>query len=666
MLAYSTTAFTFGLVLLNLVGLALAAHRLIGNYALSRVAAPVAFALAAFFCEHFVGFGNLGWCWPLTTAAAAWLVIRDRSVLRRHWRIEAAFVVSFAWVLAWRVVYPGIGPSSEKIGDLAMIASYLPGHRLPPQDAWFPPFPFDVYYSFQHYAAALLGRIFDLGPGLTYNVAFCVLVSLTITAAAVFAYTTCRSALGTLLVVLAFAAGGTGATLPVHFMQKAPQLYSSMRFIGGTATPERADTPFGQALTAMAAEPADRRLELPSETFAYLLSLGDYHPPLSGFYLLMVAMMCFALIERGEETRASQAILAASPALCAVANGWTLPLQLALVLAWVAYRVRRGSAPDWKMLAGGFLGAAVLCYPFLSSFAYRSADYAVHLRLVRPGEHTPLLLGAILVYPIVAAIVLPLVFGERRRWIVWAAGFWLALLVGSELFYIDDVYSGPFNRFNTTLKWWPWIQAGALLTAGAYAMRSGSRVLRYATIATLLLVSAFAGDMANHLVHGTRAEFGRLDGAAWVTSDPIELILLEYLKAQPPGIVLQRLEAGAFTPAPALVLFAGQTAFLGWPEHEKLWRGQRADVDVRAREVAAFYAGTLPDSVDWLLQHHIDHVLWLKTERDLPSGTFDRINEAIRPAYFWREYYRAGDFRVGVWSRIASDDARIAAVSAGR
>jgi hypothetical protein len=59
----------------------------------------------------------------------------------------------------------------------------------------------------------------------------------------------------------------------------------------------------------------------------------------------------------------------------------------------------------------------------------------------------------------------------------------------------------------------------------------------------------------------------------------------------------------------------------------------------------------MADSADWLVQNQIAHVLWLKTEAKLPTGTFDRIDQQIRPAYFWREYYRVGDFRVGVWSR---------------
>ena len=651
MLAPLTTAFTVGLVIFNLTGLTVAGYLVVGSYPLAKVAAPVAVALLAFFCEHFVGWGRLAWCWPLTTAASAWLVIRHRDLVRKQWRLEAAFLLSFAWVLAWRMAYPSLGASSEKIGDLAMIASYLPGDRLPPQDAWFPPFPFDTYYSFQHYAAALLGRVFDLGPGLTYNLAFCLLVALTTTAAAVFAFTVCKRVAGTALVVLAFAAGGTGATLPIHFMMSDPQLHSSMRFIGGSATVKFADTSFGRSLVAAAVDDTAPRLELPSETFAYCLSLGDYHPQMSGFFLLMLALLCLASIESGAETRASQAVLAATPMLCTIANGWALPLQLALVLAWIAYRVRQARPPDWRLVSAGFLVAAVLCHPFLSTFSSHSAEMGVMFRPVRAGEHTPIVLGAIQLYPMVVAAVLPLLFGERRRWIVWSSGLWLVLLVFSEVVFVEDVYSGSFNRFNSTLKWWPWIQAGVLLTTGAYGLQSASRALRYSTIVLLSLVSLFAFDLTRALLAGSRQEFGRLDGAAWITNDGVERALLEFLQAQPRGIVLQRLEAGAFTPAPALVLFAGQTAFMGWPEHEKLWRGRRVDIDVRARDVASFYAGEMTDSARWLLNNRIDHVLWLKTEGKMAAGTWHRIQSQIRHAYFWRESYRADEFRVGVWSR---------------
>jgi uncharacterized membrane protein len=652
MIAHLTTAVTVTLVFVNLVGLALLTRRLAGSYVLARAASPVAFALALFFLEHFVGLGTLCWAWPIATAAAAWRIARERDVVAAHWPTEAVFLAGFGWAFAWRFAFPGLGASSEKIGDLAMISTYLPGHRLPAMDAWYPPYPFDMYYAFQHYAAALLGRIFGLSPGFTYNLAFAVVIALTITAAAGFVASICASRVRASLVVFAFVAGGTGATIPVHFMVREPYLWASMRFIGGSATRQFADTPVGKAVVAATVNPSTTPMTLPSETFAYLLWLGDYHPMLSGFFLLALALLCIGLIESGESARGPYAVLAATPVLCLVANGWTLPLQAALVATYILSRVFGRERPDWREIAAGVAGAFILCQPFLARFAYHSADYGVRLRVVPPAEHTPVALGLVLLYPTIVAIVLPLVAGERRRWLVWSSILWLGLLAASEVFYIDDIYGGTYNRFNTTLKWWPWIQAGALLTAGAYAVQSASRVLRWTVVAVLVAVSTFGWDQARVFATSPKPELGQMDGAGWITSDAIEKAVFEYLKAQPRGIVLQRVEKGAFTPAPGLTLLAGHVAFLGWSEHEKLWRGQRADVEIRAKEVRAFYSGALPDSVTWLTMNGIDHVLWLRSEINMPPGTFDRIDQALRGGYYWREFYRNREFRVGIWSRI--------------
>ncbi|HEX8032120.1 MAG TPA: DUF2298 domain-containing protein, partial [Vicinamibacterales bacterium] len=299
MLGLATTALTIALIYVNLLALGLGALRWTSSYALARVATPAALVLALFFVEHFVGLGRLGWVWPLTTAAAVWVVVTRRALVVEHWGTEALFFLGLAWALLWRMSFPGIVGSSEKIGDLAMIASYMPGVRLPPQDAWYPPYPFDIYYGFQQYGAALLGRIFALPAGTAYNLAFCVLIALTITAAGAAAYAICRSVRGTALVLAAFAIGGTGATIPSQFMFKKPEIYSSMRFIGDTARPQLVDTRFGGWLVAKAQVPDREVVKLPSETFAYLTYLGDYHPPLSGFYLLMLALLCIALVEAG-------------------------------------------------------------------------------------------------------------------------------------------------------------------------------------------------------------------------------------------------------------------------------------------------------------------------------------------------------------------------------
>ncbi len=652
MMNHFSTLLAAALILLNLTGLTILACRWwLRDYLLSKVVAPVVVCLGCFFLEHFHGLGTVAWLWPLTSFVSALLIWRNLDLLRKNWIIEAVQAAGFGYAFAWRFCLPNVDASSEKLADLAMISSYRPGTTLPPVDAWLPPYRFDVYYSFQHYASSLLGRIFSLEPGITYNLGFCVMISLTVTAAAGAAFLISKRRWAAALATFAFLLGGTGASIPVHLMMDHPSLHSSMRFIGGTATPERATTPVGQWLIKVSQVPAKDALELPLETFSYLASLGDYHPPLSGFLLLAIALLCVALIENEVETRWTQAVLAGSVPLTLVANSWSLPLQGLLLAAWVAYRLWRRQSPDWRLLTIGLAVTTGLVFPCLSRFALRAQDYSLMIRPVPASEHTPLLLGSIVLYPIVVLVLAQLAFGERRPAALWLCGFWIALLLFSEFLYVDDVYSGKFNRFNSTLKWWPWIYAGVLLSLGALNLVSKRKLCRYTTLAVLCVVSLYAGDLALHLIRVPKRDIGRLDGTAWVTSDGIERAILEFLKSRPPGVVLQRLDTGAFTYAPAITLFAGQTAFMGWPEHEKLWRGWRADIELRNREVQQFYRGDLSDPAGWLKVNQIDHVLWLKNDAKMPAGTFDRLNAQIGQDYYWREFYVAGDFHVGVWSR---------------
>ena len=160
------------LLLVNLAGLSLVAYGFSRSWLLARAASPLLVAIP-FFLEHFFGFGALSRVWPLTTIVSIALIAGHWQLLRTHWRIEAVFHAAFAYALAWRYSFPDIYASSEKICDVTFVANYIHGERLPPVDRWLPPFPFDMYYSMQHYAAALLGRILTLRrePRITWRFA---------------------------------------------------------------------------------------------------------------------------------------------------------------------------------------------------------------------------------------------------------------------------------------------------------------------------------------------------------------------------------------------------------------------------------------------------------------------------------------------------------------
>jgi hypothetical protein len=364
----------------------------------------------------------------------------------------------------------------------------------------------------------------------------------------------------------------------------------------------------------------------------------------------MLALLAIAMIEAGEAVRPAYAVLAATVPLTIACNAWDLPLQVVLVGAYLFYRAWIDKPVDWKALSIGGASAALLIYPFLARFAPHAGDLHNALRLVPRGLHTPPVGGLLVFYPLLAILALSLIWGERSSQSLAFCAIWVALLAASEFLFIDDVYGGQFERFNTALKWWAWIYSGTLLTVGASNLRSPSRVCRWGTAAVLVLISAYSVDLYANLVNVPKAHFGQLDGAAWLRDDPAQRAILELLSNQPDSVVLQRLPDRSYIPAPALIVFAGQTPFLGWANHEDIWRGYRADIDRRLADIGQFYSGELPEAASWLEQNRIQHILWLADENKLPAGTFEKIDQQIHGRYFWNDFSTQPGARAGLWS----------------
>jgi len=629
-------------VALNLVGLSLAAHRLFRDYAVARVWSPVVLVITLFFVEHGVGLGGLTIAGYVTTALSLVLIVRDRKTLLHHRKVEAAFFGSFAYAFAWRYYFPDLdGTHSEKLTDLGFILNYSRGDRLPPVDCWFPPYPFHMYYALQHYGAALLGRLVNVEPGVAYQYGFCTLVALTFTAGWHTASQLCRNRRALALVLVAFLIGGTGASVLLPVMKNSHYTWDSMRFIGGSATFQQVTTGFGKRLLKASGVPENDAQELPIETFGYLIHLGDYHPPLSGFLFLGAALACIVALEQ-RNSILLQGLLAATVPLALASDAWVAPLQGAMVLTWVGHRLWNRLAVDWLALIGGGLLATLALAPFLFHFFRNTSGARMAFRLVPWDLHTPPLLAAILLAP--AFIVLAVSFFDEGHPLHRPlAVFWITCFVLSEVIYVDDLYSGKYTRFNTTLKWWGWTYAGALLTTASRNLHSPSRVCRFATIGALLLSCFYAWDLGKHFYSVPKPHAGQLHGAATITDDPAMERIIAYLRLHPPSAVLQRLDRGSYTLIPGAIMFAGHNAFLGWPDHERVWRGSMPEIGHRETEVRSFYDGTLPGAADWLRVNRVQHVLWLSADHAAHPGVWEKRNQELAEDFEWHD--------IGVWSR---------------
>jgi uncharacterized membrane protein len=159
-------------------------------------------------------------------------------------------------------------------------------------------------------------------------------------------------------------------------------------------------------------------------------------------------------------------------------------------------------------------------------------------------------------------------FEERPALALAALGIFLFLV--PEVVYIIDSYGERLHRMNTVFK--SYIQAWTLLAAALptlVTLLSRRLAVRVAVVAALALVALpHPGSLLLRQFSG--APLG-LDGLSWMPAD--DRVLVEELRRQPRGTFLIEAVGGAYSEFGRLSANSGVPAYLGWENHELVWRG---------------------------------------------------------------------------------------------
>lgn len=649
---------------LLLASLTLVALRWLPLPGLARAVALLALTTLLFALEHGVGLGSLLPVLPLALAAAAgFLWVRGRRLGYPSGFVagEAVFLAALVYGALWRHFFPGIVDVLDQISDFGLIAAYLRGETLPPVDPWLPAQQLDYYYGFQHYAAALFGRLFGAGPGYVFNGAPVVLAAVVVALAWDFLRAFPLRTWQRLLVLAVFVLGGTGLAPFFHLLVEPSQLdgpwselIASSRFVGWFGA-EQASA-LGQWL--LGSNPAAKPLWLPIETFGFQYLIGGYHAPLSGFLLLVLALTAMAWIERLPERRPLlEFILGASTTLTLACHAWIFPLHALLVGGWKLWDLARRPPGDWRVLpreltwlAAGAFAVLLLLLPYLAGLA----DHGKGLSLdtVRAKQRTPLWQFLLLFWPLFALSALALLGRPRRALAALVVCVFLPLLVGFEFVTAaDPAFRGNHLRFNPALKWWGWIFTGLLLAGAAAALAARQRWVRAATVVVLLAVGSYAVDVVRWWGALDRSLAGQWDGLAIYGDDPAQRRVIEVLAAAPQGTVLQALYDERPIDSGIYAGFALQRSVLGVPWILRGWRDGLTDVPALAAEVQSFYAGTHPAPLDFLRATDARYVLWMRREEKARPEVWATLQAALAPAYVWLEYSGEPGTHVGLWRR---------------
>jgi uncharacterized membrane protein len=551
---------------------------------------------------------------------------------------------AFMYAAMWRFPFPSIDGSSEKIPDLMYITSYMAGTGIPAKDYWCAPYASIQYYSFQHYAASLLGRSFGISPGLTYNYAICLLMALIVTTGIGVICTISRLSWVRILCSAALVVGGSGVSGIIHFLLKDVTLWSSMRFIGSVQCDV---SPVGIWINSYSARYP--RMQLPGEPLSYSIYLGDYHAPLAGLYLLFVAVLVLSQYHLlpGKDNNVLLAIAGATIPWCLVSNTWSMPLQGLLVGSWTLFQLVNRSI-NKQQIAALLLGGIIILFSllsYLSKFIPATSGYNATMKLVAMSEHTPPLLLVLFLFPVVVSCSLGIFC--RNTSVAWAALFWVGIFAFCEFVYIDDVYSGQYDRFNSTLKWWPWLQAGVTCSLAPLVLSYSRRFwIKCIVAAAIGYPCFFVVDLARYWWNCPKIAQGVLTGDAFITSNPEANSLYSHLKELPVGLTIERPEGASFTNTTALSIMAGKPCWLGWLGHEQLWRGYSPELAQRSDKIIAFYSGKSSE-VEWLWANHIKYILWFKQQDVEPQRI--TLSTLLMDHYTWVETFKTAGRSTGYW-----------------
>jgi len=581
---------------------------------------------------------------------------------RKEWRSvligEAIFLAIAAVIIFIRLDHPQIS-FTEKPMDLGILASLLRADGFPPPDMWLAGEVLPYYYW-----GALLWTVPLWLSHLPLEFGYNLIVGII------------GGMVGSLLWMLGRRAGGSHLSgLLVTFFGLLAGTPDGMRQLLA-----------GKELAALDYWHSSRQIpDTITEWPLFTAHLGDLHP-----HLLSMPIACLALLVAWQAGKKEKGPNAAHMAFLAVlfgvawaANPWAMPPTLAgIALLLVAgadrwYWPRGDGTKRWLAIAAVAIGGWLVTAPFHLGFKPFFQGIKTVFAWTDPG-HLLLYAGCLLIPAGIAAAtvlaktmvaeavvkravmllagaatlvlaaatarptlvflaVIMLIFvaavitkaaGEDRPVLALAAlGGFLFLI--PEVVYVADSYGDDLHRMNTVFK--AYIQGwGLLAIALPVFFRLGIRqkAVRWAALG-LAVVLALPHPLGI-VVQQFRAEKWSLDGMAWMTAG--DRAIVEILRREPYGTVVAEAVGGAYTEYARLSSASGVPAYLGWENHEGVWRGGEVYAVTGARRelVSQIYSSRDPKEIRALANEAGIHLVAIGSleRKDFTAAKLKTLTEA--------------------------------------
>ena len=560
---------------------------------------------------------------------------------------------------------------SEDFMDFGFTQSILRSDYFPPADPWFAGESISYYYG-GHLLVANLSLLSHVPAAISFNLAGATLLALALTASYGLGYNLTQRKLYGFVAVLfvCFVGYISGAFQFIGYM------FHSTVF--GYSPIEAAN--IIDWMQSFDFWTANRIIPDTLNFYPYYAFLqADLHVlPVAIPFQIMFITLIFALFKKARSTEIQTGwgslldvfILGISLGFLSLVHTWDYPVYVVFTLAaalllkldkkaiigivalsfllYLPYYLSRGyGAIDGLGLVterttlSGFLEIfALFSFVLVSFFAVLGREKLFTWKISVPIAVATLLLALLLKFQLlliaIPAILLSLYYLYRanpegeRRFILFLLLMGALLVLFCDLFYIDDAYGPPFERFNTVLKFYfeIWIFFGI---AAAYAVLSllhrlkGKIKIAWVGVLLLLILASSIHPVAattswtsgRHALFGINS--GTLDGMAYIESiDKGDYEAIQWIEENISGSpVILEAPGSAYEYSSRISAMTGLPTVIGWPTHEVMWRGDWGAVEERTRDVDTIY-NTVDDSeaIDLMRKYDVEYVYIGALERE--------------------------------------------------
>jgi hypothetical protein len=632
-----------GLISFHVVGAAVLFRRLFPRECpwLSFLIPPLVFVIGLNFLEHYLALPWLGALLPFLIGGLLIVMLKtSRDVYRELALPGAIFLATYGFVLAVKSLHPDISNLSEGPADLNRILDFCFGDKLPPTDGWLPPYTHQWYYTFQHYGASVVRRLFFVDIGTAYNFSFslvCAWVAVAGAGAAYYAGN--RRPWIAWMMVFLIEAAFTGSSALVALLSKAePNVWLGINLNIDWDDPVK--NPLSWLLKG---DPYHETLKLfPPGAWTWF---EEFHPTFTGQFLTLFAVLSTQVVFLEKRTNAGWICLALLPLLTVASATWFVPVVLFLCVGGVVVSVLAGRRPESArfVLLAILVGTALL-WPTLSSFT--TWIHHQGLGWNHPEWRTPLTMFLVQWWPIYLPWFLLCLIWPRldlsTRW--WHAAV-AVLFLGVEFLNIGDW------RLDTVEKMWGAVYAVGLVTLIPLVLVQRGWVFRLLSgvicAAALVSIMAWGRNSAGWI--DWKNGFLHFDGASYLRNDGRKNRMFQVLQRFHGATMLAGHCEWAYSEAPALVVFSENRCYVGWSFSEEIC-GHAEEADYRSAQDNDFYAGKLADPRTFLENNGISAVLIWPGDQ-IPDAALQLLQTQLAPGYWYIDCRGTGAENAGVFVR---------------